>query len=130
MNIGQVAQMTGLSAKQIRDYEKIGLLCVSRNAQSGYRHYSTSDIARLNFIAHAKAVGFSLKEIGSLLNLQDNPTRQSCQVKALTKRHIDELTDKITQLQAMQDTLQRWHDECSGKTGVDCPILQSLHQTK
>ncbi|WP_373817156.1 MerR family DNA-binding transcriptional regulator, partial [Neisseria dentiae] len=49
MNISQAAKATGLSAKQIRDYEKNGLLPLAHRTESGYRHYSTGDLDRLRF---------------------------------------------------------------------------------
>ncbi|OOH88606.1 Cu(I)-responsive transcriptional regulator [Pasteurellaceae bacterium 15-036681] len=128
MNISKVAKLTGLSTKQIRDYEKIGLLKVNRDSQSGYRDYNPQEIERLQFIARSRAVGFSLAQIQALLALQDDPNRKSCEVKALTSHHIEELNQKIAELQAMKDTLQVWHNECKGDTGSDCPILRSLTQ--
>ena len=44
MNISQAAKLTGLSAKQIRDYEKRGLLKASTRTLSGYRYYEESDL--------------------------------------------------------------------------------------
>lgn len=126
MNISQAAAQTGLSAKQIRDYEKAGLLPATTRTASGYRTYGQSAIERLTFIARARQVGFSLTQIQALLALQDDPNRTSCAVKALTSAHIDELTARIAQLQAMKDTLQEWHDACHGDERSDCVILQSL----
>ena len=37
MNIGQASKATGLSIKQIRDYEKVGLLSNTSRSASGYR---------------------------------------------------------------------------------------------
>ncbi|MDH2997037.1 Cu(I)-responsive transcriptional regulator [Pasteurellaceae bacterium LFhippo2] len=128
MNISQVSKLVDLSAKQIRDYEKIGLLQVTRDQQSGYRDYNQQQINRLQFIARSRAVGFSLTQIKELLALQDNPNRKSCEVKALTSQHINELNEKIAQLQAMKETLQVWHNQCKGNSDPDCPILRSLNQ--
>ena len=61
MNISQAAKLTGLSAKQIRDYEKLGLLKASTRTLSGYRYYEENDLARLRFIRHSRDVGFSLQ---------------------------------------------------------------------
>ena len=63
MNISQAAKLTGLSAKQIRDYEKRGLLKAGTRTLSGYRYYEESDLARLRFIRHSREVGFSLQQI-------------------------------------------------------------------
>lgn len=60
MNISQAAEKTGLSTKQIRDYEKAGLLPVPARTQSGYRFYNEADLDRLFFIGNARKVAFHL----------------------------------------------------------------------
>ena len=89
MNISQAAKLTGLSAKQIRDYEKRGLLKAGTRTLSGYRYYEESDLARLRFIRHSRDVGFSLQQIAQLLQLQDNPHRNSREVKQLTAQRAN-----------------------------------------
>ena len=126
MNIGQASKSTQLSVKQIRDYEKAGLLINPSRSEAGYRIYNSNDIARLKFIAKARGVGFSLAQIGELLALQDNPHRTSAQVKTLTASHIDFLSNKIKELKSMQHTLQAWSDACGGDDNPDCPILKGL----
>ena len=88
MNISEAAKLSGLSAKQIRDYEKLGLLKPAARSLSGYRHYEEKDIERLHFIRHSRDVGFSLQQIEQLIQLQDNPRRNSREVKTLTAQHI------------------------------------------
>ena len=100
MNIKQVEQTTGLTARQIREYEKIGLIPAITRTPSGYRDYSQDSIERLQFIKRARDVDFSLAEIKVLLAMQDNPCRNNSEVKALTAQHIVTLNEKIEQLQA------------------------------
>ncbi len=107
MNISQAAAESGLSAKQIRDYEKHGLIAPAARSEAGYRRYGQADLVRLRFIRHAREVGFSLPQIGQLLSLQHNPQRTSREVKTLTARHIAELEAKIERLQGMVAELQR-----------------------
>lgn len=61
-------------------------------------------------------------------NLHDNPKRTRCEVKALTAQHIQELQQKINQLESMKTTLQTWHDLCEGDEKPDCPILKGLER--
>ena len=128
MNISQAAKLTGLSAKQIRDYEKLGLLKAGTRTLSGYRYYEESDLARLRFIRHSRDVGFSLQQIAQLLQLQDNPHRNSREVKQLTARHIETLNAQIHALQKMVSELQRWHDNCQGNDCPECSILAGLSE--
>lgn len=128
MNISQAAKLTGLSAKQIRDYEKLGLLKANNRTLAGYRHYEENDLARLRFIRHSRDVGFSLQQIAQLLQLQDNPNRNSREVKQLTAQHIETLNAQIHALQNMVAELQRWHDNCQGNDCPECSILAGLSE--
>ena len=126
MNISQAAAQAGLSAKQIRDYEKQGLLPPAPRSEAGYRRFLPADLQRLRFIAHAREVGFSLAQIKRLLALSDDPQRHSRDIKQLTGEHIAELNQKIAVLQTMRDTLQTWHDQCTGDDAAACCILDAL----
>ena len=128
MNISQAAKLTGLSAKQIRDYEKLGLLKAGTRTLSGYRYYEENDLSRLRFIRHSRDVGFSLQQIAQLLELQDNPHRNSREVKQLTAKHIETLNAQIHALQKMVAELQRWHDNCQGNDCPECSILAGLSE--
>ena len=128
MNISQAAKLTGLSVKQIRDYEKRGLLKAGTHTLSGYRYYEENDLARLRFIRHSRDVGFSLQQIAQLLELQDNPHRNSREVKQLTAKHIETLNAQIHALQKMVAELQRWHDNCQGNDCPECSILTGLSE--
>ena len=80
MNISEAARLSGLSSKQIRDYEKNGLLPPAERSDSGYRQYTAEELETLRFIRHARDVGFSLKQIERLLQLQRNPQRSRREV--------------------------------------------------
>lgn len=127
MNISEAAKLVGLSTKQIRDYEKIGLIKPAVRSLSGYRNYGESDLERLHFIRHSRNVGFSLHQIAQLLALQDNPKRSCREVKELTAQHIATLNQQIEQLQKMVQKLQHWHDSCQGNDNPECLILNGLN---
>ncbi|STZ76485.1 MerR family transcriptional regulator [Bergeriella denitrificans] len=128
MNISQAARQSGLSAKQIRDYEKSGLITPPPRGSNGYRSYREEDVARLRFIFQARQVGFSLADIQSLLALSDNPGRSSRAVKLLTGQHIDRLRGEIAKMQAMLALLEGWYDACAGDQNPACPILNGLNR--
>lgn len=126
MNIGQVSKQSGISNKMIRYYEQIGLLNAAKRATSGYRVYSEDDLKTLNFIRHARDLGFSSEQIKELLSLWKNTERQSAQVKQLTLQHIHVLNDKIAHLQAMVDLLQQSANCCLDNEQADCAILKNI----
>ncbi|HLV16542.1 MAG TPA: Cu(I)-responsive transcriptional regulator [Pseudomonas sp.] len=126
MNIGQAAKQSGLSAKMIRYYESIGLLRPAGRSASGYRTYGPDDLHRLGFIRRARDLGFSLEEVGRLLDLWQDRQRASADVKALASAHVQELNRKIAELSELRDTLQTLVDHCHGDNRPDCPILSEL----
>jgi Cu(I)-responsive transcriptional regulator len=125
-NIGQAAALTGVSAKMIRHYESIGLTQPSGRTFANYRLYNDADVHRLRFIKRGRSLGFSIKQIENLLALWDNPQRASAEVKQLARSHAAELAEKISELQAMQRTLERLAKQCHGDHRPSCPILDDL----
>jgi MerR family copper efflux transcriptional regulator len=128
LNIGQAALASGISAKMIRHYESLGLIPAAMRTDAGYRLYGERDIHTLNFVRHARDLGFSLAQIGELLGLWQDRARPSRQVKALAQAHIQALEQKAHELLAMQATLQKLVHCCHGDDRPDCPILESLAQ--
>ncbi|GLZ89493.1 Cu(I)-responsive transcriptional regulator [Metapseudomonas resinovorans] len=126
MNIGQAAKKSGLTPKMIRYYEGIGLLPEAGRSDSGYRQYSSQDLHTLAFIKRSRDLGFSLEEVGRLLELWQDRQRASADVKELARDHIDALNRKIAELAGLRDTLQELVDHCQGDHRPDCPILKDL----
>jgi Cu(I)-responsive transcriptional regulator len=126
MNIGQAAKASGVSAKMVRHYEAVGLLPAARRTKAGYRQYAAGDVHTLQFIRHARDLGFSIAEIGTLVGLWQNRLRPSRQVKLLALAHIQELERKAQDLLAMKATLEHLVHCCHGDERPECPILERL----
>jgi DNA-binding transcriptional MerR regulator len=69
LQIGQVAERTGLSLRTIRFYEEEGLVVPTTRTDGGFRLYSDDDVARLEVIKRMKPLGFALEEMRELLAL-------------------------------------------------------------
>jgi MerR family transcriptional regulator, copper efflux regulator len=69
LQIGQVAERTGLSLRTIRFYEENGLVRPTARTDGGFRLYSADDVARLEVIKRMKPLGFALEEMQELLTL-------------------------------------------------------------
>lgn len=69
LQIGQVAERTGLSLRTIRFYEENGLVRPTTRSDGGFRLYSDDDVARLEVIKRMKPLGFRLEEMQELLGL-------------------------------------------------------------
>ena len=69
LQIGQVAERTGLSLRTIRFYEENGLVRPTTRTEGGFRLYSDDAVARLEVIKRMKPLGFTLEEMQELLTL-------------------------------------------------------------
>jgi DNA-binding transcriptional MerR regulator len=71
MQIGELAERTGLSLRTIRHYDDEGLLTPSARSAGGFRLYSSADHDRLMVIRRMKPLGFSIDEMRELLDVVD-----------------------------------------------------------
>jgi MerR family transcriptional regulator, copper efflux regulator len=126
ITIGQLAKEIGISSVAIRHYERIGLIKAKRS-KAKYRLYSSASFEQLVFIKNAQTVGFSLKEIASILALIKNKKAASCEIKKRTLAKIEEIKAKMDALREVQTVLERLANACDGKVPLEkCPILQNL----
>jgi MerR family copper efflux transcriptional regulator len=130
MNIGSIASETGVPTKTIRYYESIGLIPEPPRQDNGYRSYLPTHVEMLRFIQRARSLGFSLKDISKLLDLWQDSNRPSADVKELTLHHIEEIENKIKELESVRDSLKSLAGQCNGDDRPDCPILEDLAATK
>lgn len=126
LNIGQAAARSGVSAKMVRHYESLGLLPTVHRTEAGYRQYGEKEVHTLRFIRRARALGFSMAEITELLKLWQNKRRASADVKRIALAHVADLERRITEMQAMKQTLGHLAHCCQGNSRPDCPILTEL----
>lgn len=71
MKIGELEARSGASRHTLRYYEQIGLISPQRRTNN-YRDYTTQTLHDLDFIKRAQSMGFSLGEIGEILDAQRN----------------------------------------------------------
>lgn len=67
MKIGELAELSGLTASRIRFYEATGLIAAVERTANGYRDYPAEALSMLEIIASAQRAGFSLEQIRQLL---------------------------------------------------------------
>lgn len=126
LKIGDLARATDTKVETIRYYERIGLMPEPQRTQSNYRRYTTSHLWRLNFIRHARGLGFELAEIRSLLELADQPERDCGEVDQIATEHLKAVEAKISQLEVLRTELERMVSRCRGGQVANCRVLEAL----
>ena len=90
--IGEAAQQSGVSAANIRYYEKEGLLPPGARGDNSYRMYSSDDVHQLRFIRLCRAMDMSLQEVRTLLALRNrcDGTHSTCHIIEALHARADE----------------------------------------
>ncbi|MEZ0171908.1 helix-turn-helix domain-containing protein [Microvirga sp. TS319] len=125
LTIGELSRQTGVKVPTIRYYEQIGLLAEPLRTEGQQRRYETEAVRRLNFIRHARELGFEVEAIRQLLDLTGTPDRSCGDVHEITKVHLKEVKDKIARLTALRDELEAMvaHDH---RKISECRIIEVL----
>lgn len=132
LQIGRVAQRTGLSVDTIRFYEKAGLLPRPARSSGGYRLYGEHEIADLEFIQKAQRLGFSLNEIRELFAIRRHPDEACAHVRDLIVQKLVIVRSKIEELRALEAALADALKLCSkalrrpARHQGSCPVLEEI----
>ena len=121
--IGQLADEAGVHIETVRYYERRGLLRDPPRTAAGYRQYRRADLWRLQFIARAKQLGFTLSEIAGLVeNHEGGQPADSVLAMAHEKMHA--LDEQRRALEETRARLARLIDICEGPGSEDCLALK------
>ena len=126
--IGALSKQTGCNIETIRYYEKAGLLPVPARTPAGYRRYGSTHFKRLTFIRRARALGFSIEEVRTLLKLADERKRPCAEVRVVAGVHLKDDQAKIADLRALERVLRETVAKCASGRSSDCPLIESLSQ--
>jgi MerR family mercuric resistance operon transcriptional regulator len=125
LTIGRLARQAGVNVETVRYYQRIGLLREPPKPAQGYRRYPQHEVSRIHFIKRAQELGFSLKEIAELLQLNDGCCRAARHM-AEQKREL--VSARLDDLQRLHATLSHMIDACrrSELDGTSCALIDTL----
>lgn len=126
MTISALAKSGGVGVETVRYYQRRGLLGTPGRPMGGVRRYDESDARRLRFIRSAQGAGFTLEEIGELLDLDAIDDR--VRARELASGRLEALDIKIADLQQARAALARLAAECAGGGKGPCPILTAFER--
>ena len=127
LTIGRLAARAQVNVETIRYYQRRGLLPMPERPLGGIRHYGLPEVSRLQFIRRAQAVGFSLADVGDLLQLKG---RHACErTLQMTVEKLAEVRSRMVELQHLESELAELVRQCEGSaTGECCPALDRLER--
>ena len=124
LTIGRLARAAGVGVETVRYYQSRGLLRVPA-ANGGFRVYPATVIDRIAFIKRAQALGFSLDEVRTLLDLEDGRNRRA--IQSVTQARLGQIEDKLADLNRMRGALSELLHRCRQAGPMQaCPIIATL----
>ncbi|RYF73191.1 MAG: MerR family transcriptional regulator [Comamonadaceae bacterium] len=124
--IGEAAAASGVSAANIRYYEKQGLIALQGRAENDYRVYSAADVHALRFIRLCRAMDMSLDEVRTLLSLKLGSQSDCATARGALDAHLGHVRERLRELRALEKDLSGLRDSCDGRGG-HCHIIEALH---
>jgi MerR family transcriptional regulator, mercuric resistance operon regulatory protein len=130
MTIGKLAGKAGVGVETIRFYERKGLLKRPLKRENGFRHYSDQEVSRVRFIKRAQELGFTLREVKELLDIQLKKKITGGQVEQKAKEKIREIQKKISDLQRMESSLTKLARVCGeGEQAIrECRVFDCFEK--
>lgn len=118
MNIGAVAQCSGLPVKTIRFYCDRGLIHPIGRSPGGYRLFDTTVFNELTLIRTLKAMEIPLQDVARILESRRSGLCTCSTLQATIRAKAGAIEQKITALRSLQAELQAllssWED-CGGR---------------
>ena len=102
-----LASACGVSTDTLRHYERLGLLPRTARTASGYRRYAPDSVERVRLIQRALTVGFSLRELGAVLDRRERGEPPCGRVRALVGERLATLESRLAELKQLRDEMRR-----------------------
>ena len=125
--IGEAARRSGVSAANIRYYEKEGLLAPQGRSDNSYRFYSEADLHRLRFIRLCRAMDMSLDEVRTLLALDGACLADGHVACATLDEHLAHVRQRLAELRVLEKELRGLRGRCDGQAD-HCQVIEALHE--
>jgi len=133
MQIGEIAKRTCLTVDAIRFYEKRRLLPRAVRSAGRFRLYGESSVERLRFIQQMQGLGFSLREVGELIQLRERKVEACESVRQLLTAKLADVRAKMREVRRLERELGADFRKCSRElnhrrrhVACACPVLEEV----
>ncbi|MFQ5766812.1 MAG: MerR family transcriptional regulator [Acidobacteriota bacterium] len=127
LTIGELAGLVGAPASTLRYYERLELLRPAGRTASNYRLYSTRELERVRFIRAAQSAGFTLADIGALLDFRDGVQVPCREVQSLIKARLSDVARRMQQFRHVRQVLSSFLNACQAAGETEpCQVMEKL----
>lgn len=132
MYASELAKKMGVNTDTVRHYVRTGLLHPNKNKHNGYHVFTQADQQRLSFILKAKELGFSLRDIGDILNESARGHEPCPLVRELIQTRLQRAQQTLKRLQQqvtrMQDAMNSWENlpDCNPCGHHVCHLIECM----
>ena len=125
LTIGRLADEAGVNVETIRYYQRRRLMQEPDKPTHGHRRYARDAVKRVLFIKRAQVLGFTLEEVGSLLELDE--AHACAETREMASHKLEIIETKLADLMAMRKALAALLCQCiAGAMKGNCPIIRAL----
>ena len=107
LGVKEISSASGVSGHTVRYYVRRGLLTPPQNAHNGYHEFTAADAHALSFIRRAQALGFTLAEIATILEMSRRRESPCPLVRDIVRQRLDEFGTQLEELLEMRSRMQR-----------------------
>lgn len=110
---GAATTATGLARQAqvpvhvVRYYTRIGLLRPARDPANGYKLFAEAHLKRLRFILQAKALGYTLREIGAIIQEAERGKSPCPRVRKIIEQRIADNRQRLEEMLSLQHRMER-----------------------
>lgn len=125
LTIGRLAAAAEVNVETVRYYQRLKLMPVPKKALGGIRRYGAPELSRLQFIKTAQSLGFTLAEVGELIELDDGTGCSAA--RAIAQHKLRAVRLRLGQLKRIEKVLAQLVSRCETRRGaIRCPLIDSL----
>lgn len=127
MRIGELAELSRVSARTLRFYELAGVLDEPTRNAAGYRDYEPAALSRLQFVKAAQAAGLTLAQIRQVITVREHDGPPCEHVIALLDARVTDLDRRIKELTALRGEVHRLRRRARGLDPAQCDDAAVCH---
>ena len=127
LSIGELSKQVQVKIPTIRYYESIGLIDQPQRTGGNQRRYDATAVERLNFVRHARALGFSIDEVIALMRLQGIADTACDEANEIAVAQLERVRAKMRRLERLECELKRLATGCNPSCRTqECFVLAAL----